>query len=481
MHIVNMINESIYPIIDPSALICLSYDTLKELPPSIDAKHFDDQWYTHGTQSSLTYNFTLTSSSSAISPGYCDVNKYNILQETKDQYSNFDENIFNKARNYANPFEKIGNSIFINRAAIKLANIDAVHKISRPGQTCDITFENKSIDEHLTYCDIAAGPGSFTQYLQYRFPNSHGYGITLRHPTLDWSVNYIDMKRFEAFYGTDGKDGKGTGDLYVNWLPFINFVASKHPEGVDLVTGDGGLDVQDRSDKNEVRKQEFKSSRLLLAQTIVGIKCVRPGGNFVVKVFDTVTTISAHTLYILAQCFHKILIFKPVSSRPANSERYIICINRHRNIESYYQILAKAANTYTNEQFLSTLFLETPASTFMDWLTKTNNQSIDRQLTTANNIIWYATSLIAPTDNNRLNFLLSDPRIKLFLNWLKINNPELYEKFITFSPLGQPPYIPQYNIEKFPIIWNLPETPVKQYRNPNNKPRGKSTRTSYRK
>src|SRR5690349_18695947 len=64
---------------------------------------------------------------------FCTLEAYEKLQSLKELFGGDtpDEvNAFNKARLDTNPFELIGNSIFINRAAVKLANIDAIFKIS---------------------------------------------------------------------------------------------------------------------------------------------------------------------------------------------------------------------------------------------------------------------------------------------------------------------------------------------------------------
>ncbi len=45
------------------------------------------------------------------------------------------------------------------------------------------------------------------------------------------------------------------------------------------------------------------------------------GGHFVCKTFDVFTRFSAGLLYILHRHFDRLSIFKPHTSRPANSER----------------------------------------------------------------------------------------------------------------------------------------------------------------
>lgn len=387
---------------DPSASLCLAYDSLKQLPPLLTPSP-NEGWYSHGAQIPLTPKFVTDSITANPPPIFGDANRYQILQRVKDA---FDTEGFAEARDATNPFEYIGRSIFINRAAVKLANIDAVHHVT--GKI--FTFDRKQSEDAFTFCDIAAGPGGFTQYMQYRFSIAKGYGMTLRHETLDWSTKFLDMTRFTPFYGPDN-----TGDLYTNWEPFIKFVLAQHPSGVDLVTGDGGFDLEDPRDKTLLHRQEFLSSRLLLTQALVGIACTKEAGNFVVKVFDTVTDISAQILFLLAQCFETILVFKPVSSRPANAERYVICRRRRPDIQSYYQLLAQAARTYEDDRYLTTLFSEPLPSAFVQWLTASNNESINRQLVSAQNILQY----------------------------LK----------------GQTPKVPEYTLHKFLTIWNLPDTP----------------------
>ncbi|CAG8806403.1 18064_t:CDS:2, partial [Gigaspora rosea] len=50
-------------------------------------------------------------------------------------------------------------------------------------------------------------------------------------------------------------------------------------------------------------------------------------GDFVLKLFDVFTPFTAGVVWILYRHFEKICIIKPLPSRPANSERYIICRN----------------------------------------------------------------------------------------------------------------------------------------------------------
>lgn len=392
---------------DPSAEICLMRDSFSD--KIVEVAKFEE-WYSSNEIVSLTdfdpsieLKLAIETISTDDMPEIvnCDIEKYNELQALKDQFETIDDKDFREARIMTNPFEHIGKSIFIDRAAVKLANIDAVLSVTK----C-FTFVNKRSDHNFTYCDIAAGPGAFTQYFQYRFPNSQGYGITLRLPKeLDWNTKYINMSRFKPFYGSDN-----TGDLYKHWGAFNDFVLKNESVGVDLVTGDGGFTVE----KSLLHKQEFLSSRLLFTQALVGIKAPKVGGNFVLKVFETVTELSAHLIYVLTLCFNKVTVFKPVSSRPANSERYIVCLGKKEGIDQYYKMLTEAAQSYSDKVYLNKIFDRIDPK-FLEWLTALNNRSIDRQLVSVKNILAY-------------------------INYEEVKPGD-------------------YDINKFLIIWNLPATP----------------------
>jgi|688.fasta_scaffold182577_2 23S rRNA U2552 (ribose-2'-O)-methylase RlmE/FtsJ len=394
---------------------------------------------------------------------YCDIKKYNILKEIQNCYD-VDKDFFAKIRNLSNPFEFIGYSIFKNRAGVKLANIDAVLNITKKS---GFTFDKKQSSDNFTFCDIASGPGAFTQYLQYRYPNSKGYGITIRHEFNDWNTKILNMNNFTPYYGPDN-----SGDLYTNCLNFIEFVKEKEPNGVDLVTGDGAFD------NTYDNLEEFNSSRLLLTQIIIGIDCTKINGNFVVKVLDTVNEFSAQLIYILSLCFKSILLFKPCSSRPASSERYLVCLNRNEQVFSYLSILKNALPYYNNNDYLKSIFsddlskvdlqkvdgsiLPKPSGQvdgtfgsilpqdFIDWLTLNNNVSINLRLLIGRNIL-YIMRYLSP----HINFDSNINNLMYYIN-KTLQTKELDDE--TKSKLYfLKNNIVQYDINKFLTIWNLPD------------------------
>ena len=69
--------------------------------------------------------------------------------------------------------------------------------------------------------------------------------------------------------------------------------------------------------------QEEHLKRLILCQFLTALCTLREGGTFVCKIFDTFTTFTVGLIYVMFREFQDIAVIKPLTSRPANSERYI--------------------------------------------------------------------------------------------------------------------------------------------------------------
>lgn len=344
---------------------------------------------------------------------------YRNLTRLKSQFDKCDARDVQKACQEINPYEEIGNSIFMNRAAVKLANMDAVYKFTGFNGSI-IDPEVPDCREIFNFVDIAAGPGGFTQYLQYRRPAAVGIGMTLnsfkRNGTLDWRVRDLDLTRFTILNGPDG-----TGNLYTGWQEVVNTAANKFAVGADLVTADGGFDVDD---PHKIYYQEFLSSRLILFEILVALKVLKEGGNFVLKIFASVDKITADLLFALASSFDSITIFKPITSRIANAERYVICQGRRNSPLSIKMVekLEAIGKLYTNESYI-TSFIQNLPFPFLQWLDTQNAITLKRETRAV---------------NDSLQVLA-----------------------------GYPPPPIDYNFDRLLLIWSIPSTPLeamKRYR-----------------
>lgn len=90
---------------------------------------------------------------------------FHLLQTIFDTL--YDEDL-RHARFRSNPYETIGSVIFLNRAAVKMANIDAVFDFmfTKPKTPDGVSAIDKK--EILYFADVCAGPGGFSEYVLYR-------------------------------------------------------------------------------------------------------------------------------------------------------------------------------------------------------------------------------------------------------------------------------------------------------------------------
>ena len=280
-----------------------------------------------------------------------------------------DRRAFNDARTRANPFEAIKKEFFLNRAALKMAAMDAAFGLlfsgadsenleqfakdslssavaafteSHSSSTCSVPRPAPSV---LYFGDVAAGPGGFSEYLLWRRSgSSKGFGFTLRGEhdfTLDRFHHRAAPELFHAYYGP-----KNDGDLYnSDNIRALRALVRRQTNGTMLhvMMADGGFDVSGLENIQEVMNKQ-----LLLSQFASALATLRVGGHFVCKCFDLFTPFSAGLLYLLHAAFDDVCIYKPAQSRPANSERYVVCKGMREGVEPITEHLLRV-NTRLNE------------------------------------------------------------------------------------------------------------------------------------
>lgn len=113
--------------------------------------------------------------------------------------------------------------------------------------------------------------------------------------------------------------GDKDGNLYSQ--KNINELCEKFKNSFSLITADGGF-----NERNDYNNKERLHHRLFFCEILTALFTQKPGGCFVVKFFDLFTQFSAELVYILS-LFYNVSIYKPETSRPTNSEKYIVCTN----------------------------------------------------------------------------------------------------------------------------------------------------------
>ncbi|CAH0547027.1 unnamed protein product [Brassicogethes aeneus] len=310
---------------------------------------------------------------------FCDKDILYGIQKGKEIFDKMDFMVIIQARTRANPFESIRSAFFMNRAALKMANIDSA---------TDFLFTDIQRNDHFLgnegpfyFADVCAGPGGFTEYILWRTGWIYkGLGFTLK-DAHDFKLNESTCTSSATFQALYGKNEDGNICNPENISDFKEkILAETNNKGVHFMMSDGGFSVEG----NE-HFQEVLSKNIYICQCLVALEIVRKHGNFVTKLFDVFTPFSIGLLYLMYQCFTKVSIFKPNASRPANSERYFICQNLKENsqvnfIKEYLWKVVKrlwefSTKNETNIDILSIVPLEVIIENkcFYDYIVESNN------------------------------------------------------------------------------------------------------------
>ena len=290
-----------------------------------------------------------------------DVLNYDEFQRLKHYKNKIDDledtNKWDEAKKLSNLYELIylpnkkqkGDSISkyepLSRSYFKLWEIIA-----------DFNLLNNEKD--LKFASIAEGPGGFIEaIINYRKKFTFSdelHAITLKSINKDipgWNkaANFLRKNQnVNISYGIDD-----TGNIYN--VENIKDFRKNFKSNAYLVTADGGFDFS-----FNFNNQEQMSYRIIFCEIVMALSIQQKGGNFVCKFFDMYTKITMSFIYLLLSFYDELYITKPSTSRPANSEKYIVCKGFKGIDENYLQklfIIVKSWDFFeTNNLEIESLF-----------------------------------------------------------------------------------------------------------------------------
>ena len=91
-------------------------------------------------------------------------------------------------------------------------------------------------------------------------------------------------------------------------------------DGADLYTSDVGIEIS----PSELNRQEELTAFINFGQIVTGLLSLAVGGSLITKQFTFVTPFSRSLIAIVASLFEETYITKPKTSRPTNSEIYLV-------------------------------------------------------------------------------------------------------------------------------------------------------------
>jgi len=295
-----------------------------------------------------------------------------ILTKLKCEIDKCDQKKWEEAKKKVNPYEYIYTSSKITN------NICPVTPISRSYFKLHEMIKNNNLLENQTFCAcLAEGPGGFihciNQLSKYEEINiKKVYGITLISNDRKipyWNQNILNHPTNEIINGEDK-----TGNLYKyeNVEFFINSIGKNY---CHLVTADGGFDYS-----NDYNSQETASYKLIYCEIYTALNIQKRNGAFIVKMFDLFSYKTIQLLYLLYNCYSLVEIYKPLTSRSSNSEKYIICSAFRECPKEVIDVLKK---NYDN---CEELHLDVPDS-FIKEINVFNELFVDSQMKTIKEIL----------------------------------------------------------------------------------------------
>ena len=312
-----------------------------------------------------------------------------LLTDNKNKIDRYyDSNLWDKTKKIINPYELV----YITNKKTRYRSVSTFEPLSR-------SFYKMIEMSHLFLKDyqkmkgkirtlhLAEGPGGFMEgwrYFRNYAKDDILYGITLISNDKEipsWKKTNFFLKmnpQIKLVYGQDGR-----GDLYNK--DNINYLGTRlGNNSIPIITGDGGFDFS-----VSYNSQELYASKLLFGQILSALKCQEIGGTFILKFFDMNNLLTLDFLFLLQCSYNKITIYKPYTSRVANSERYIVCSN-FKGIDQYYLdkliSILTIWNLLPEDVILDRIYNNIP-ETFYRYINKINSFIIKQQVEFINKTI----------------------------------------------------------------------------------------------
>ena len=255
----------------------------------------------------------------------CEKEKIDSLENTE---------VWDKMKKIGNPYELIYTSYNKKR---KNDSISSYIPISRSYFKMWEIFHNYYIfkkfnkNDSFIFSHLAEGPGGFME-ATYNYIKKYKNNISKKKDefyciTLKPINEYIpDFSKLKKLFSENHNIHIDYGNLY--YLSDVNkYIEKFKDKKAHLVTADGGFDYS-----SDFNGQEINSCQIIYSECIIGLNILRKDGCFICKVFDLFSITMIQLLFLVFYCFEEMYFYKPETSRPANSEKYLICLYYKDNL-----------------------------------------------------------------------------------------------------------------------------------------------------
>jgi len=292
------------------------------------------------------------------------------IEKLKESIQPFDKTeLWDLAKRITNPYELI--STHSSRLTLP-KSISCIYPLSRSYfKMIEILTHLQFFERHkeakLKSLHICEGPGGFIEAFYSMastksrlISSSHAMTLRSTHTMIPgWrrATNFLQKNtNIHLLYGPTR-----TGDIYepINQDECAKVVGNN---GAQLVTSDGGFDFSD-----DFHAQEKTMIRLIVSSSLILLRSVAIEGDIVLKFFDCNSPMTRDIIALLASCFSAWTLYKPVTSRPCNSEWYFIGKSAIRSKSHVINILTQVRDGLAQDKPVSyeRILTTNPIDTFL--------------------------------------------------------------------------------------------------------------------
>jgi hypothetical protein len=314
-----------------------------------------------------------------------------------------DENLLNTKKKYSEYFKKNGFQRFHRIYDYFIYEKKNIQKKYETPYVTNAWIKFQEIITHFNlvpnkaksfiYFDNAAFPGAFIYAMNHyihtktNISNFKWYGSSLL--GTEKIALQDKYKLYERFPENWLMDEKYKGD--VTDIKNIGYWEEYFKNSVDFYTSDLGMDVS-----HDYAKQEQIQLPPNIGQILAGLVVLKKGGSMVTKQYTIFHTQNLSILALLTNLFEDVYVAKPITSRPFNSETYIVCkhFKGPFKINSYeYKIIELIKDKIRNYNELPFIKKECFSKEFLSSIKDVYNNIFYRQIDIINEEIEYFNKL----------------------------------------------------------------------------------------
>ncbi|KAI1716391.1 ftsJ-like methyltransferase domain-containing protein [Ditylenchus destructor] len=204
----------------------------------------------------------------------------------------------------------------ITQAYCKFAEIIATNNLLNRWEPCS--------DGYFRSLHLCEAPGAFVSLLKRAMTTRKWQWLmNSLNPYHEWNSRqhmlfddtFIFQHLENMAFGPDD-----TGNIFTWNEGYLSDMTNENGK-FGLITADGSFDCTD-----DPLAQEIRIHHLIQQEVKIAMKCLSPGGHLILKMY---TFFQPQTIEILSEIlshFREVLCQKPSSSKPGNSEVYLVCL-----------------------------------------------------------------------------------------------------------------------------------------------------------